>query len=311
VDRDKVLVLELDHLSAEAGAALLAARGAKGQKDDLRAAAREYMGHSLALTLLGTYLRKRHHGDIGKRAHIPLLEGKPAQRMMAIYERWFEDTPELAILRMLGLFHRPAHEDEIKALRRPPAVVGLTDALHVESKKKWFHILSRPPRQPLPEDAWNQAVTALRDVGLLAESGEAEEHGRLDAHPLVRVYFGDQLRQTHPAAWREGHRRLYEHLKKKAKPRPDTIEEMAPLYAAVVHGCLAGKPQEAAVGVYRARIQRGDDYFNWHRLGAFGSEVEILSAFFDPPWDRLAPGLSEEDGPVVLSAAGFALQAVG
>ena len=68
---------------------------------------------------------------------------------------------------------------------------------------------------------------------------------RLDAHPLVREHFGEQLRREQPEAWREGHRRLYEHLKRKAKPLPETVEEMAPLYAAVVHGCQAGKNQEA------------------------------------------------------------------
>ena len=58
---------------------------------------------------------------------------------------------------------------------------------------------------------------------------------------------------------------------------------MAPLYAAMVHGCLAGKHQEAFVEVYWKRIQRESDYFNAKKLGAFGSEVAVLSAFFDPP----------------------------
>ncbi len=72
-------------------------------------------------------------------------------------------------------------------------------------------------------------MTSLRDVGLLSGGSEMEAE-ELDAHPLVREYFGEQLRREHPAAWREGHRRLYEYLKAKAKPFPDTIEEMAPLY---------------------------------------------------------------------------------
>ena len=51
---------DLDHLSAEAGAELLKARGAKGAKTELQEAAREYDGHSLALMLLGTYVRKAY-----------------------------------------------------------------------------------------------------------------------------------------------------------------------------------------------------------------------------------------------------------
>ena len=291
---DKVQTRKLDHLSKEAGAELLKARGAKGAEEELQAAAEEYEGHSLALTLLGTYLRKAHRGDIRKRDLIPPLAGKPARRMMAIYERWFKDRPELAILRMLGLFDRPAPKDEIAAVRKAPAIEGLTDAL-----------------EGLPRDAWNEAVTALRDVGLLAGGSETEEAERLDAHPLVREHFGEQLRREQPEAWREGHRRLYEHLKGKAKERPETVEEMAPLYAAVVHGCLAGKNQEARYEVWRKRILRGEEAFNIRKLGALGSGVAVLSAFFDPPWERLAPGLSEAVGALVLSDAGFALRALG
>jgi tetratricopeptide (TPR) repeat protein len=162
----------------------------------------------------------------------------------------------------------------------------------------------------VPKSVWNEAVTALRDVGLLAES-DMEEAERLDAHPLIREYFGEQLRREQPEAWREGHRRLYEHLKEKAKPLPDTIEEMAPLYAAVVHGCLAGKNQVAFNDVLWKRIQREDGYYSMKELGAFGSEVAVLSAFFVSPWERLAPGLTEADEAVVLSQAGFALRALG
>jgi tetratricopeptide (TPR) repeat protein len=290
---DKVQAHGLDHLSVEAGARLLRARGARGSEEDLEAAAKEYEGHSFALTLLGTYIRNAHRGDIRQREDIPPLEGKPAHRMMATYERWFQNMPQLAILRMLGLFDRPAPEDEIAVLRAAPVIPGLTDAL-----------------AGVPRNVWNEAVTTLRDVGLLAES-DMEEAERLDAHPLVREYFGAQLRREQPEAWREGHRRLYEHLKEKAKPLPDTIEEMAPLYAAVVHGCLAGKKQEALDEVFVERIYRGNEHFSWRKLGAFGSEVGVLSAFFEPPWERLMPGLAEFDQVFVLNQAGFALRALG
>jgi len=234
---------------------------------ELRTAAEEYDGHCLALTLLGNYVRNAQRGDIRKRDNILPLEGKPAQRIMARYEQWFDEKPGLAILRMLGLFDRPTREDEIRVLRAAPAIVGLTDAL-----------------EGLPESAWNEAVTTLRDVGLLAIEAETEGTEILDAHPLVREYFGDQLRRGQPAAWREGHRRLYEHLKTKARDLPNTIEEMAPLYAAVVHGCMAGKNQEALHEVLWRRIERRGDHFGVMELGAVGSEAATLSAFFDPPW---------------------------
>jgi tetratricopeptide (TPR) repeat protein len=92
---------------------------------------------------------------------------------------------------------------------------------------------------------------------------------------------------------------------------PDSIEEMAPLFAAVLHGCLAGNPQEALDKIYWLRICREDDHFTSNKLGAFGSEAAVLSAFFDPPWERLATGLRETDQSFILGEAGYALRALG
>jgi tetratricopeptide (TPR) repeat protein len=292
LEGDKVRAKDLGSLSPEAGAELLKARGAKGTGEELREASTEYKGHGLALTLLGGYIRKRHKGDIRQRAHIPVLEGRPAQRMMGIYERWFAGKPEIAVLRLLGLFDRPAPKDEIEALRDMPYVPGLTMFL-----------------KGLKAGAWNEAVTTLQDVGLLAPASDHDN--RLDAHPLVREHFGARLRQKQPEAWREGHRRLYVHLRNKAEPLPETVEEMAPLYAAVVHGCLAGKNQEAFIEVYWKRIQREKEHFSFHKLGAFGGGLAIVSAFFNPPWERLASGLSEPIERFVLNEAGIVLRALG
>ena len=120
--------------------------------------------------------------------------------MMAAYERMFGGgSVEVAILRMLGLFDRPADEGEIAALRAEPMVPGLTDEVVGIGVKDW-----------------NRAVAKLRRVGLVAATEGAQDR-RLDAHPLVREHFGDEVRQKQAEAWREGHRRLYEHLKEMAK----------------------------------------------------------------------------------------------
>ena len=293
VGGDRVQAKALEQLSPEAGAELLRARGVKGTDGDLREAAEEYKGHGLGLTLLGSYLADVAEGDIRWRKEIGPLEederfGGHARRVMTAYEKWL-GKPEVAILHMLGLFDRPAEEDEITALRAEPVIPGLTDAL-----------------VGVDERAWKRAAARLGRVGLLAE----QDNKRLDAHPLVREHFGQQFKRAQPEAWREGHRRLYEHLKRKAKPLPETIEEMAPLYAAVVHGCLAGKHQEALTEVWWKRIQR-EKHFSVNTLGAFSSEVAVLSAFFDPPWRQLAPALDESDGTAVLNSAGFALAALG
>jgi tetratricopeptide (TPR) repeat protein len=102
-----------------------------------------------------------------------------------------------------------------------------------------------------------------------------------------------------------------EHYKATAKEYPDTIEEMAPLYATVAHGCQAGRHQEALDEVYWQRIQRGDESFSTHKLGALGAELAALSTFFDPPWRQLVAALRENDKAYVLNEAGYDLRALG
>ncbi len=292
-------VIELEQLSDAAGAALLRALDVDGPEEELQQASREFGGHGLALNLLGTYLHDVCARDVGRRNEVSLLEqdeeqGGQAWRVMASYEKSLGEGPELEVLRMIGLFNRPADGQAIAALRADPAIVDLTEHL-----------------QGLSDAGWQRVLAKLRRARLLAQ---ADPHvpDTLDAHPLVREHFGKQLRETYADAWREGNDRLYEHLKQVPKEEfPDTLEEMAPLYAAVTHGCAAGRHQEALDEVYVRRIQRGDESFSKHKLGAFGADLAAVAGFFDSPWHRPAAGLIEADKAFVLTEAGFALRALG
>jgi tetratricopeptide (TPR) repeat protein len=290
--------IHLEHLSPEAGAAYLVHLGVKGPPKERKQAVVEFEGHALALTLLGSYLAVVYGGDIRQRDKIARLtkerkQGGHARRVMESYERWFQGQPELDILRMMGLFDRPAEGGAIEALRAEPAIPGLTTEL-----------------QGLSHEDWHYAVEDLRAARLLAGE-DPHQPDTLDCHPLVREHFGGKLQESHPDAWREAHSRLYEYYKSQAKEYPDTIEEMAPLYAAVGHGCQAGRHQEALDEVYWRRIQRGNDFFASQKLGAMGALLAALAGFFDPPWHRAVVGLTEANQSFVLNEAGFYLRALG
>ena len=290
--------LDLEQLTAESGAELLRHLKVKGTDAELRTAAEDLDGHALALMLLGTYLRKAYDGEIRKRGEVPLgkaddRHGGHAYRVMAAYEDWLGTGPELSILRLLGLFDRPAEGDAIASLRTAPVIPNLNESL-----------------VGIAEEDWQWALSNLRDCGLLA-APDSTAPATLDAHPLVRSYFGDQLRERHPEAWRVGHERLYEHFRQAAPELPDTLEEMMPLYAAVVHGCRAGKHKEALHEVYRPRIGRGNELYQLHKLGAFGADLVALSGFFARPWDEPVASLTDDDKAWLLSAAGFELRALG
>jgi len=134
---------DLEHLSSDAGAKLLGALGVKGDEPELRSASDEFSGHCLALTLLGSYLTDAHSGDIGSRREVSgrlshdVRQGVHARKVMESYQTWFGDGPELSVLRMLGLFDRPADEKAIEALLRQPAIPGLTEALTNLSPSDW------------------------------------------------------------------------------------------------------------------------------------------------------------------------------
>ncbi len=290
--------IDLEHLSPAAGMALLEHLGVEGAERDLKLAVEEHGGHALALTLLGNYLRKAHGGDVRHRDEVELGEaderqGGHAFRVMATYERWLGEGPELSILRLMGLFDRSALGDAVAALRAEPAIPGLTEALVA-----------------LPEKDWRWALSSLRDNGLLADDDETAP-GTLDAHPLVRAYFGDKLREEHPEAWRAGHERLYEYGCQAAPERPDTLAEMMPLYAGVVHGCRAGRHQDAYEEILRQRIWRQDEYYSLKKLGAFGAELTALSGFFNHPWEQPSIGLSHGIQALILNHAAIALRALG
>ncbi|HKP86004.1 MAG TPA: restriction endonuclease [Blastocatellia bacterium] len=293
-----VMQYELEHLSPQAGAQLLRALQVKGDDDELEQAVKEYEGHALALTLLGSYLADVYGGDIRQRNEIESLEedarhGSHADRVMFAYEKWLGEGVELAVLRLLGLFDRPADAASIAALRAVPAIPGLTEAL-----------------QNLKEQKWKQALAKLRRIKLLG-AASVNEPDTLDAHPLVREHFKQQLKRERPDAWREANNRLYEHLTHTTKEFPDTMEEMSPLFAAMAHGCTAGRYQEVFRQIYWRRIMRGDGYFASHILAAFDADLAALSSFFETPWQRLVAGLRDNEKSVILNNVGFDLRALG
>jgi serine/threonine protein kinase/tetratricopeptide (TPR) repeat protein len=294
----------LEQLSSESGARLLRALGVEGPEADLRRASDEFSGHCLALTLLGSYLTDAFNGDIrcrdevSNRLSYDVRQGAHARKVMASYEAWFREGPELAVLHLLGLFDRPAEEKAIETLLKAPAIPGLTESLTGLSSTEWRTILAR-----------------LRRSRLLA--GEDPYHrGQLDAHPLVREYFGEKLQRQRREAWKECNRRLYLYYRALAPPKPDSFREMEPLFLAVVCGCNAGLYRDALHEVYLDQIQRGNASFAANVLGARGVLLSVLTHFFEPGrWgspvhtDLAGQSLTEEDQLYILTQAGMYLMA--
>ncbi|MGA7901855.1 MAG: serine/threonine-protein kinase, partial [Terrimicrobiaceae bacterium] len=291
---------DLEQLSSDAGARLLRALGVKGDQAELRSASDEFSGHCLALTLLGSYLTDAYNGDIRCRKEVSehlshdVRQGVHARKVMESYQAWLGESPEVSVLRMLGLFDRPADEKALEVLLKPPAIPSLTESLTDLSQSEWRAILSR-----------------LRRARLLVGE-DPHSPGQLDAHPLVREYFGEQLRDGQADAWKECNRRLYHYYRTLAPQLPNRFREMEPLFLAVICGCNAGLFREALHEVYIPRIQRGNAYFAANILGARGALLTALVHFFeDGRWSSPvkvgveAQRLTAEDQLFILMQAGL------
>jgi hypothetical protein len=289
---------DLEHLSSRAGAQLLRALGVKGDEAELRSASDEFSGHCLALTLLGSYLTDAYNGDIRSRNEVSghlasdVRQGAHARKVMKSYQTWFGEGPELSVLRMLGLFDRPAEEKAIAALLKAPTIGGLTELLTNLSPIEWRTVLAR-----------------LRRARLLAGE-DPQNPGQLDTHPLVREYYGEQLRGQRSDAWKECNKRLFNYYQTLAPQLPESFAEMEPLFSAVICGCNAGLFREALHEVYIPRIQRGDAHFAAKVLGATGPLLSVLVHFFEHGrWGVLIETAIEGQGPTAEDNLFILLQA--
>jgi predicted ATPase len=293
---------DLEQLSRDAGAKLLRALGVTGHEAELRSASDEFAGHCLALTLLGSYLTDAYNGDIRHREEVSarlahdVRQGAHARKVMESYQTWFGEGPELSVLRLLGLFDRPADENAIGALLKSPAIPGLTESLTDLRSTEWRTILAK-----------------LRRARLLAAE-DPRNPGHLDTHPLVREYFGEQLRGQRIDGWKECSKRLYNYYRTLASDLPDTFREMEPLFLAAIYGCNAGLYRETLHEVYIPRIQRGDASFAANVLGARGALLSVLVHFFESlRWDspvetgREEQSLTADDHVFILAEAAINL----
>jgi hypothetical protein len=146
---------KLLRLSQPAGVALLQQLGVKGNQQEFETLVQDVQGHALTLNLLGSYLRDAHAGDIRRRDLINFAQADAANEhanhathVMDAYVAWLapsglrawlrrlfsskereaqaEGRSALALLRLLGLFDRPADAGCLAALWQVPAIAGLT-----------------------------------------------------------------------------------------------------------------------------------------------------------------------------------------
>lgn len=280
----------LEQVSVDAGRAILRVGRVVGSDRALETLASEFGCDALALKLLAAYLRGTDKRDARNAAAVPPIEmaeeepGRNARRVLSAFAQRYAGRAELEALYMLALFDRPAPANELCAVRSAPAIPNLTDRLATLGDYQWKQLLG---------SLQNQDLVAFDDA-----------EGDIDTHPIVRAHFAAELRQRFPAAYREGHDRVYEFLKTSSEDRPATVAAMMPLVRAVGHAREAERWREAAVEVYFSRIQRQREDYAIVQLGAPGPALSALAALFTSRWREPVPLVLPKQAYLLSQAAG-------
>ena len=231
--REGFRLKDLSTITPQDGRALLRSLRVVGTDAEIEALATEFGPHALSITLLGAWLYEQPGHAAGAVKDLP-PGPDPLVRVLAGFEALLGEGPALDLLRMQGLFDRPAPAAQVAA------------ALGVE-------------------DLDTGAIERLRELRLLAPHSRHAPNV-LEAHPLIREHYAFELRDRFPELFREAHRRVYEHLTETTIRWPGTLAGLQSLYQAVRHGCLAGMQVEARRDVYRDRILRGTGIDGFFRL---------------------------------------------
>lgn len=138
---ESVVQEDLEQISAEAARSLLRVGGVRGTDSELEEVSLQFGPQALAIQLLAVYLHDIPGHPASAASEIPDLDipveqGKHARRVIAALEKRLTDPAVRELLRILGLFDRPASKEELNALREAPAIAGLTDHLLRAERKR-------------------------------------------------------------------------------------------------------------------------------------------------------------------------------
>ena len=283
---------EIERLEIEDARELFNKVGVKGEQDEINKVIEEYGGHALSLTLLAGYLAQDYGGDIKKAKKIPPFHsdkeaGGRAHRILLWYAKQLNEERQ-TFMKIFALFRTAVSEREFEGVFRAKMETEMNKAL-----------------MDMNEFSFKRMVDNLCDRRLVQKGSD----NSFSTHPLIKGYFESIFDEQDK---RLCHKQIYRFIGSYAPARPETIEEMKPLFEQVYHGCCAGLYDEVCYDVYLEKIYRKGEKFIIHKLGAWETNISLAKTFF-PKGDLSQMALVSEksDQSWLLNAAGLALIATG
>lgn len=310
ITRENFFNLEwLGLLAPDDARALLRQRGIRGDDAELGRMAKRCGRHPLSLILAAefchAFLQNKAVAFLGYQNY-PNTEKANAATVATWLEGALSEEHQALdreLLRILGLFDRPAPWGALLALHRARVIPGMTVALHAAD-----------------ETAIVKALARLNQWGLL-QIDLTDPAPTITTHPLITEHCAARIKKETPKAWPCAHSVLFDWFCNQAdKLQPDKLAQIAPLYRAIQHGCAAGRYRSAYQAVYQHRILRGRIYYTQNQLGAYSLDLDALAGFFPQGWSQppvtAAPALPDEAleetaCTKLLTDAAYALKSLG
>ena len=291
---------DVERLLPQDGRDLLRKLGVRGDDDELDRVVADWGGHALTLSLLASYLKDHHGGDVSQVRNIPspTADEPRYERVHRVLRRYDDhlDEAEKAFLMLFSAFRRPVDRDAFRIFR-------------AKSEREGGRALN-DPIVALNDSQFEAMVKRLVDYRILRHEPGS---GQYTIHPLIRAHYSTLLTKGHQGQAEEAHKQIKEYYLAKAQGMPDkpTLEDLRPLIEVVHHACQCGAYDEA-YSILWERIYRRNEFYIMNKLGAWETILEIMQEFF-PGGDTSQEPLvsSPRDKSWILNAVGLCLDNTG
>ncbi len=273
---------------------MLRGRGVKGSEKDMTEVINRYKGHVLSLTSVAGYLNRYYDGDIKQAPEVEFVLGdrerfKDVNKLLRKYAEKMSES-ERVFLYIFSLFRKEVTENDFAGVFR-----------HEIEDTNFNDVLVK-----MSELDFRDLINGLVDWRLISYDEIKKSY---TTHPLIKGYFESDFEKKNK---RLCHKRIYQYFGECAPERPETLEEMQPLFEQVYHGCVAGLYDEVLDSVYWEKIFRKEKRFITFKLGAWEINLSLARTFFPENALSQMPFVSEKsDQSWLINEAGLALLNIG
>jgi hypothetical protein len=265
---------------------LLQKLGVKGTDEQLDRITRDWNGHALTLSLIGSYLVKQHKGNASKVSDFDIEEDKvegavPNQyrhvgSILRSYDEYLTKE-EKAFLVLFSAFRTPVHVSAFdKVFRIKTDVTTLNASLTDLSDEEFGALVDRLVNyRILRFDKQNQTYTThplIRNhYFALLTRGNVQHEDAQCAHEIIKDYYLSIAGYM---------------------PQYPTLDDLKSLIEVVHHACQAGAYDEA-FKIFLDRIQQGRRAVLMHQLGAYETNLNVMLEFVEDGDSAKEPQTSE------------------